>query len=245
MSYGLNRLILALAASVALAACTTPAQPAPAASIQRLATPAPRFDAAIAAFGEQDKANPPPKCAILFVGSSTIRFWSSLKEDFPKYQVINRGFGGSTVWEINHYFDQVVKPYQPKQIVYYAGDNDIGSSHHSPEQVYADFQTFMKLKTEALGKTPVWFIALKPSKLRFDMLPEMQDVNARVKAMADRRDDLAFIDIVPMMLKPDGTPKDIFREDGLHMTPEGYKLWTPLVEAALDAGQRGKAPSCN
>lgn len=245
MPQGLNRLFLAVAASAALAACTTSPQPAPAAPAASLATPAPRYDAAIAAFEAEDQANPPPKCAILFVGSSTIRFWSSLKEDFPNYQLINRGFGGSTVWEINHYFDQVVKPYQPKQIVYYAGDNDVGIDHHSPQQIYADFQTFMKLKTEALGQTPVWFISLKPSKARFEMLPDMQKVNARVKAMADRRDDLAFIDVVPTMLKEDGAPKDIFRADGLHMTPEGYKLWTPLVEAALDAGQRGTAPGCS
>ena len=64
------------------------------------------------------------------------------------------------------------------------------------------------------------------------------------KALADARDDLAYIDIVPAMLKPDGTPKDIFVEDNLHMTPAGYALWTPIVDAALDAGQPAKAPGC-
>ena len=66
----------------------------------------------------------------------------------------------------------------------------------------------------------------------------------QLRALADRRDDLAYIDVVPAMRKPDGTPKDIFVEDNLHMTPEGYALWTPLVDAALDAGQSAKAPGC-
>ena len=65
-----------------------------------------------------------------------------------------------------------------------------------------------------------------------------------MKALADQRDDLAYIDIVPAMLKPDGSPKDIYVADNLHMTPGGYALWTPIVDAALDAGQSAKAPGC-
>jgi lysophospholipase L1-like esterase len=102
----------------------------------------------------------------------------------------------------------------------------------------------MRLKEKALGATPVWFISAKPSKLRFDQLEKQSALNAKLRALADMRDDLAYIDVVPAMQKPDGTPKDIFVEDNLHMTPEGYALWTPLVDAALDAGQSAKAPGC-
>jgi lysophospholipase L1-like esterase len=204
---------------------------------------APAFDEAIAAFADADRAAMPPTCATLFVGSSSIRFWRSLKEDFPDRAVINRGFGGSTVWEVDHYFDRVVAPYQPKEIVFYAGENDINAGR-TPDEAYADFVQFMRLKEDRLGATPVWFIAAKPSKLRLGQLPQQTAFNAKVKALADQRDDLAYIDIVPVMMKPDGTPKDIFVEDNLHMTPESYALWTPVVEAALDAGQAGKAPGC-
>jgi hypothetical protein len=75
-------------------------------------------------------------------------------------------------------------------------------------------------------------------------MPAQTAYNAKVKALADRRDDLAYIDVVKPMLKPDGSPKDIFVEDNLHMTPEGYAIWTPIVDAALDAGQKAKAPGC-
>jgi lysophospholipase L1-like esterase len=236
---------------IALAACTTP--PAPE-SVAFTAPAPPRFDAAMADFANGDKAAMPPKCATLFVGSSTIRRWASLKEDFPTRTVINRGFGGSTVWEVDAYFDKVVTPYHPKAIVFYAGDNDLSATPErdgrpaqpgrTPDQVYGDFETFMKLKDRDLGQTPVWFIAVKPSKLRWDIQDRMTAVNAKVKALADRRDDLAYIDIVAVMLKPDGTPKDIFVEDNLHMTAEGYALWGPIVNKALDAGQKAKAPGC-
>ena len=204
---------------------------------------APAFDTAIAAFEAADRSAMPPGCATLFVGASSIRFWRSLKEDFPDRTVINRGFGGSTIWEVDHYFDRVVAPYRPKEIVFYAGENDLNAGR-TPDEAYADFVQFMRLKEKALGPTPVWFISAKPSKLRFDQLEKQSALNAKVRMLADMRDDLASIDVVPAMTKPDGTPKDIFVEDNLHMTPEGYALWTPLVDAALDAGQSAKAPGC-
>jgi lysophospholipase L1-like esterase len=231
-------LIAASLGVLALAACATtgpaPVVPQPAAL---------RYEEAMATFAEADKAAMPPKCAFLFVGSSSIRFWRSLKEDFPDRQVINRGFGGSTIAEVDWYFDKVVKPYHPQAIVFYAGENDINAGK-SPADAYADFELFMKLKDHALGSTPVWFISSKPSKLRLAQIPAQAELNAKVKALADRRDDLAYIDVVGAMLKPDGSPKDIFVEDNLHMTPEGYAIWTPIVDAALDAGQKARAPGC-
>lgn len=235
----MKRAILALA--LLCAACAT-GTPLPALSV----TPPPReagYADAIATFEAADRETPPPSCPTLFVGSSSIRFWSSLAEDFPTRAVINRGFGGSTVWEVNHYFSRIVAPYHPREIVFYAGENDLNAGR-TPDDAFADFVQFMRLKQDALGATPVWFIAAKPSKLRFDQLPLQTAFNDKVRALAATRDDLAYIDIVPAMLKPDGSPKDIFVADNLHMTPEGYALWTPIVNAALDAGQPAHAPGC-
>ena len=237
----MKRLVAAFALLAASACATTNAGLPDVAQ-----TPPPRvagFADAIAAFETADKAAPPTKCATLFVGSSSIRFWRTLAEDFPGRTVINRGFGGSTVWEVDHYFDRIVATYRPKEIVFYAGDNDINAGR-TPDAVYADFIHFMRLKEKALGATPVWFIAAKPSKSRIEQLGRQAELNVKVKALADARDDLTFIDVVPAMMKPDGTPKDIFVADNLHMTPEGYALWTPLVNAALNTGQPAKAPGC-
>src|SRR5687767_11221929 len=80
-----------------------------------------RWDKEIAAFEAQDKTNPPPKGAILFIGSSSIRLWKTLAEDFPEHEVINRGFGGSQIADSVYFVDRMVVPYQPKKIVMYAG----------------------------------------------------------------------------------------------------------------------------
>jgi lysophospholipase L1-like esterase len=201
------------------------------------------FESAIVAFEQADAAKRPKPCSTLFVGSSSIRFWASLAEDFPERSVINRGFGGSTIADVNYFFSRIVPPYSPKEIVFYAGENDLNAGK-APEAVFADFKAFMDLKSKSLGATPVWFVSAKPSKLRLAQLPAQTRLNEMVEDMARKRKDLAFIDVVKVMMTPEGAPKDIFVADNLHMTPAGYALWTPVVKAALDAGQDSKAPGC-
>jgi hypothetical protein len=204
--------------------------------------PAP-FAREIAAFTAQDQVSPPPTCAFLFVGSSTIRRWNSLTADFRPMTVLNRGFGGAQISHVNLYFNETVGRYRPRAIVFFAGDNDINAGK-TGEQAFADFSTFMDLKTAALGPTPVYVISAKPSPIRLADLPQQADFNRRLKAFADDRADLVYLDIVPLMMGPDGAPKDIFFEDRLHMRSNGYDLWIPVVKAALSRPMPTPAPGC-
>jgi len=101
-----------------------------------------KWEGEIKAFEASDRTNPPPKQAILFVGSSSIRKWQTLAKDFPGKVVINRGFGGSEIADSTALADRIIFPYQPKMIVFYAGDNDLANGKNV-EQVVADFQTFV------------------------------------------------------------------------------------------------------
>ena len=98
-------------------------------------------------------------------------------------------------------------------------------------------------KTQALGKTPVYFISLKPSKLRFAQLSLQNQVNAAIRARAGKRSHLHYIDVVSPMLE-NGKPKDLFGPDGLHMTAAGYVIWTRGVRAALLPNTEAEAHSC-
>ncbi|WP_304175703.1 GDSL-type esterase/lipase family protein [Phenylobacterium aquaticum] len=202
--------------------------------------PAQPFAAEIAHFAELDATAPPQACAFLFVGSSTIRFWRSLDQDMSPYPVINRGFGGSKIEDVDLYFDKVVTPYKPRAIFFYAGENDLWSGE-TVEAVVANFERFMALKTAQLGEAPVYFISLKPSKLRLAQMPLQSEVNARIRALADTRADLRYVDVTPAMLDQ-GAPKDIYVADGLHMNPDGYALWTGVVRPVLEhEAQDGRA----
>src|SRR5690606_31638453 len=106
-------------------------------------SPFARWEKAISAFEEQDRKSPPPKGAVLFVGSSSIRLWN-LEKSFPHHSTINRGFGGSQIADSVHFADRLILKHEPKVIVSYAGDNDI-SAKKSPERVASDFQSFVKV----------------------------------------------------------------------------------------------------
>lgn len=201
-------------------------------SLTAAAAPETRFSPELAHFAELDQVAPPKPCGFLFTGSSSVRFWKTLDQDVAPYRVINRGFGGSQIADVTLYFDQVVTPYHPRAIFFYAGDNDIHVGR-TPDQVVADFQAFLDVKDKRLGATKVYFISLKPSKARWAELAAQSDANAQIKALADKRADLDYVDIVPSMLEG-GVPKDIFVADGLHMTPAGYVLWTGVVRPVVE-----------
>ena len=228
-----------LALVLALTALSAPAFAQPAAAPAAAKGPE-RFAPEIAAFAAADREHMAAPCGFLFTGSSSIRFWKSLSTDMAPLPVLNRGFGGSTVADVDYYFDKVVAPYRPRAIVFYAGENDVAAGE-APKAVAADFVRFMELKDKALGPaTPVYFISLKPSKLRWAQREQQAEVNAEIRALAAKRRDLHYVDVVATMLA-DGKPKDIYVGDGLHMTPDGYRLWTAVVRPVVEA--EAKRPS--
>ena len=146
---------LLLAASLPLFVRAQEQQPAP-------------FENEIKAFEQSDKTNPPPKDAVLFVGSSSIRLWKTLEQDMPGMKVINRGFGGSQVEHSVRYADRIVLPYRPKLIVFYAGDNDIAAGK-TPNRVLEDFKAFVAKVKTALPNTKILYVSIRPSVARCPM----------------------------------------------------------------------------
>lgn len=202
----------------------------------RVVTPLPvllerQLSAEVDQFVKSDQEHPPEPCQLVFVGSSTIVRWKTMQQDMAPLPVINRGFGGTQIEYVNRWFKETVAASQPAGIVFYAGENDI-SAGKPVKQVLADFDRFMALKTAVLGKTPVYFISLKPSKLRFWELGSQSEVNAAIRKRAAQRADLHYIDVAKQMLT-DGRPKDLYATDDVHLNPDGYALWTSVVRAAL------------
>jgi lysophospholipase L1-like esterase len=194
-------------------------------------------------FVAADRLAPPAPCQVLFVGSSSIVKWrASLPADMAPMPVVNRGFGGSHIEYVNRWFDEIVAPYRPRAIVFYAGENDLDAGK-SVARVVADFDAFLALKTKALGPTPVYFISLKPSKARFEQFALQTQVNDAIRARAGARSDLHYIDVVPAMLE-NARPREIFEADGLHMTAAGYAIWTRLVKAALLPSAEAEVREC-
>ena len=180
-----------------------------------------RWDKDIAAFEAQDRTNPPPKGAILFIGSSSIRLWKTLPEDLPDHKVINRGFGGSQIADSVHFVDRMVLPYQPKRIVMYAGGNDINGGK-TPEQVASDFKAFVARVHAKLPETKIAYISIAGNPARWAQVERVKEANRLIREFTTTDKRLSFIDVFPHMLGKDGMPlPEIFVADRLHMNEKG------------------------
>ncbi|HSI11874.1 MAG TPA: SGNH/GDSL hydrolase family protein [Chthoniobacter sp.] len=210
------------------------AEPAPTVA----ADPFAKWEKEIAAFEAKDRENPPPKGGIVFVGSSSIKKWVTLAEDFPHHQVLNRGFGGSQIIDSVHFADRIVIPYEPRMVVFYAGGNDI-HAHKTPEQVFADFQAFVEKVRAKLPKTEIACISIAGNPARWAEVEQVKALNTMLESYIKGKEDMKFINVFPRMLGSDGLPRtEIFVADRLHMNPEGYKLWTEIVGQYLPAADR-------
>lgn len=192
------------------------------------------WDKEVDALTEIDLKQTPPKDAVLFVGSSSIRLWRNLRTSFPELDVINRGFGGSRLEDVNFYFDRIVAPYKPKTIVLYAGENDVNDGI-APEKVLADFRQFSKLVRAKFPKAKLLYVSLKPSPSRWKLADNFRKTNELIKTEIAKDKHAEFVDVWQKMLNENGEPKaEIFVEDNLHMSKKGYAIWREILVKYLN-----------
>ncbi|MEN8160733.1 MAG: GDSL-type esterase/lipase family protein [Myxococcota bacterium] len=202
------------------------------------------FEDAIAAFEAADRATPPPARPVVFVGSSSIRLWSTLETDFAPLPVLNRGFGGSQLAHVNHFLERTVLRYRPRAVLLYAGDNDLDArTGKTADDVLRDFEAFVARVHGAVPDARIYYLAIKPSRLRWERWPEMKRANDAIAAVCERDPRLAFLDTAaPMLATGEPPAARLFLLDGLHLSAEGYALWTGVIRPRLlaDLGRDGR-----
>ncbi|HUJ09019.1 MAG TPA: GDSL-type esterase/lipase family protein [Verrucomicrobiae bacterium] len=187
----------------------------------------------IAAFEKADRTNPPPKHAILFAGSSTIRLWTTLASDFPNYRVINRGFGGSEIVDSTHFADRIIFPCEPRMIILRAGGNDLWAGK-SAEQVADDYREFAAKMHAKLPETVIAFMAWNATPSRWKQADKEKKLNTLVEEFSKGQPYLRYIDAYSVSIGPDGLPRrELFRQDQLHFNADGYKLLAERVRPFL------------
>jgi lysophospholipase L1-like esterase len=195
----------------------------------------PAFWDDIQAFKKEDSVHRPAKNAILFIGSSSFTKWTDVADYFPGYNIINRGFGGSTLVDQIRYVNNIVFPYHPHQIVIYCGENDVASSDKVTGQiVYDRFVHLFQLIRKKMPNVPIVFISLKPSPSRWQLRQKMITANDKIKAFLAAKKNTAYVDVYHKMLNEEGLPKkEIYLDDSLHMNAKGYTIWQKELKPYL------------
>ena len=202
--------------------------------------PAEKWEETIKEFEMWDSKNTFPSDSVLFVGSSSIRLWPT-RECFREFAVLNRGFGGSQISDVNYFAERIVLPYEPRVIVFYAGDNDIAAGKNA-RRVFDDYKKFVKLVQTELPATRIIYIGIKPSRSRWILWPVMNEANMMIKDFSVTDGRLFYFDSATPLLNSDGKPNvEFFLKDQLHLNDKGYEVWTmqlrPIIEKAFNKRQ--------
>ncbi len=185
----------------------------------------------IQTFKQKDAAAMPTKGGILFVGSSSIRKWENLEQVYKNYGAINRGFGGSQLNDAIYYADDIIFPYQPRQIVIYSGENDIAAGV-DPATVTDRFKILYSLIRKKMPEVQVTFISIKPSISREQYWPQVIYANELIKTFLSKQQHADYVDVYEPMLADEGF-KEIFLNDNLHMNQKGYDIWIKAITPHL------------
>ena len=194
-----------------------------------------RFEKDIQRFEEQDKKDQPPKGAVLFIGSSSIRLWRTLERDFAGIPVINRGFGGALFSDVIDFSDRIVVPYQPNTIVIYAGSRDLRINGCGPEEVLRRFRQFREMVRAELPDTRICYVSMKPSIGKWKTIHLDEEANRLIEEYSRKTAGVEFIDIwSPMVAESSPPPKKYFQPDLNHPSQEGYKLWAKAIRPFIE-----------
>jgi lysophospholipase L1-like esterase len=214
-------------------AAAPPSPPAAAPANPPVARTEGRWEKEIAAMEARDKKTPPPADAALFIGSSSIRMWSTLAKDFGETPVVNHGFGGSEIADSTRYVDRLITPCKPRIIVMYAGTNDINAGK-SPDRVLADFKAFVAAVRVKHAETPIMYISMNPNTARWSQRDKQQTANRLIAEYIKTTSKLAFIDTYATFIGVDGKPREsLLLADHLHLNADGYKAWAEIVKPAV------------
>jgi lysophospholipase L1-like esterase len=193
------------------------------------------FMSEIKAFRKADSIATPPKNVVLLIGSSSFTKWKDVQEYFPGHNMLNRGFGGSSLADVIYYANDVILTYNPKQILIYCGENDIaGSSIVTADSVFERFKKLYAIIRSKFKKVPIAYISMKPSPSREKYLVTMQKANEQIKTFMEKQKRAAYIDVYHSMFDADGKIlTNIFLSDKLHMNAAGYKIWQGIIAPYL------------
>jgi lysophospholipase L1-like esterase len=187
-----------------------------------------RWEETLNAFAAADRERPRAPGGVLFIGSSSIRLWNDLEQNFSG-PVINRGFGGSRMSDCTRYLKRLVIPYRPRLVLVYAGENDLAGGK-SPQDVLQSFTSFVEDIRKELPATRIAYISIKPSPARRALMAEIRETNRLILRYITDGPNLDFIDVFTPMLDADELPRaELFRADALHLNSAGYALWKQVI----------------
>ncbi len=203
-----------------------------------------RWEPAIRRFEAGDREAPPPRDGVVFVGSSSIRLWKTLHADMAPLPTVNRGFGGSRLFDVIYYCDQLVSAHTPRLVVVFCGTNDIaGDRPRSAEEVRDLVAQLVTRLRERQPRLTICYIAITPTLARRRHIPTVRAANRLIEESCEGDPRLVYIDTASALMDEDGMPDPKwFVADRLHLNEAGYAVWSSRIKPVVSELFHGRRP---
>lgn len=147
--------------------------------------------------------------------------------------VLNRGINGDIIQGLRQRIDAIVDGH-PKKIFLMAGTNDV-SHDLTPDSIARAAADLIKLIRERTPQTQLYVESLLPInnsfgryKAVFGKEQVIRDVNRLLRPMAEEL-GATWIDLYPHFTDEDGNLRVDWTNDGLHLLPDGYRMWHSII----------------
>ena len=173
---------------------------------------------------------------IVFFGDS-ITSGYKIEEFYPKNNVINSGTGGDTTENLLERMNDVYK-YNPSKVFILIGINDLNRGK-SIDEITKNIQKIINNIKANRKYTKIYIESVYPinrnvfeekdysfnEKINNDIIKEL---NNKIKILC-KENKIQYIDVYNNLLDNDGNLKDIYTNEGLHLSDLGYfKVTTSL-----------------
>ncbi|MDN3588371.1 GDSL-type esterase/lipase family protein [Pedobacter aquatilis] len=179
------------------------------------------------------KAEPKSKKDYIFLGNSITAGtdWAKLL-NLP--QAKNRGISGDITFGVLDRLQDIIDG-KPAKIFVLIGINDV--SRNVPDSVILrNYKTIVKRIRTGSKKTKIYFNTLLPVNRTFDKFKNHYGkdehilwLNAEIKKLAAK--NVTVIDLYSQFIDKDNHLRAELTKDGLHLIPEGYKVWADFLNS--------------
>lgn len=181
----------------------------------------------------------PGEMRVVFMGDSITDAWGHpTGEFFPGKQYVNRGISGQTTPQMLVRFWPDVIALQPKVVVILAGTNDIAGNtgpmtSTSIEGNLMAMTDLAKANGIRVVLASILPAATYPWQPGTDPRTEIAAINNWMRDYCEKK-HIVYLDYYSAMVDPEQGMKKELTIDGVHPNADGYRVMTPLAEAAID-----------
>ena len=160
---------------------------------------------------------------VVFYGSSTIRLWESVKEDFQHSNTLNLGFGGAFISSLSQHFERLFTFEAPKVIVLFIGGNDL-TLGWTAIRIVQKIKTLIEKINRKYPSSNILNLSIKPSLERAGEIKKIKEINKAMQVWAETKTFLKQIDFFDDLMEGGKVNQDYFLQDGLHLNTKGYHV---------------------